>query len=74
MALAPDHCPEDPGEAAEAFSLGALSERDAAAFEEHLLTCAACRTAVEDADMFVRAMRAAAVQTRQAGKVTRRPR
>ena len=41
-----------------------LPKADAAAFEEHLLVCAGCRTAVEDADKYVRAMREAARRLR----------
>jgi anti-sigma factor RsiW len=60
-----DHCPADPGESAEAYVRGTLPDTDAAAFEEHLLGCAHCRAAVEQADIFVRAMRAAASKLRR---------
>ena len=41
-----------------------LPTADVAAFEEHLLICAGCRAAVEDADKYVKAMRQAARRLR----------
>jgi anti-sigma factor RsiW len=49
----------------ETYSLGGLSERDAASFDEHLLICDQCRTNVEASDAYVAAMRDAARQIRQ---------
>jgi hypothetical protein len=60
MALDYESCPADPEEVAEAYVMARLPDADAAAFEELCLTCAACRTAVEEAAMLVRAMREAA--------------
>jgi anti-sigma factor RsiW len=56
----------DPDEI-ERYSLGDLSEEKAAAFDEHLLLCGACRTNVEVWDAYVAAMRGAASQIRQKG-------
>jgi anti-sigma factor RsiW len=47
--------------------MGTLPDADTVAFEEHLLICAACRAAVEAADVYVRAMREAASELRRAG-------
>jgi hypothetical protein len=38
--------------------LGKLSPEDAATFEDHFITCPSCTKVVEDAGVFVRAMRA----------------
>ncbi len=65
MALDPAHCPADPEEVAEAYAMDSLPEADAEAFNEHLLICSRCRDAVERADEYVRAMRAAARQVRK---------
>ncbi len=59
-------CPPDVAEIAEEYSMGTLSATDAAAFEEHLLTCADCRAAVEAADQYVRAMNDALRESRRA--------
>ena len=64
MALLPDHCPADPKEVTEAYVMDNLPTADVAAFEEHLLLCAGCRAAVEDADKYVKAMRQAARRLR----------
>lgn len=58
MAPAPNRCPADPEEVAEAYIMGTLADADAVAFDEHLLVCGPCIAAVEAAD--VRAMRDAA--------------
>jgi anti-sigma factor RsiW len=55
----------DVEKAAEAYAMGKIADADAAVFEEHLLTCAECRAAVEQADDYVRAIRAAAVEIRR---------
>lgn len=55
----PDRCPRDPEETAEFYLLGMLRPEDAAAFEDHYLTCAACAAMVEKTDQFVTALRAA---------------
>ncbi len=55
-----DHCPAQAAELAEAYVMGDLPDAEAAIFSEHLLTCAKCRAAVEQADVYVRAMRDAA--------------
>jgi len=60
-----DCCPAEVEEVAERYVMDPLPDADAAAFEEHLLTCAACRVAVEHTEVFVGAMRAAAVQFRK---------
>lgn len=52
-------CPSDPEEAAEFYLLHLLSGEDATAFENHYMTCPACAAVVEDADAYVRAMKAA---------------
>ncbi len=44
--------------------MATLPEPDAVRFEEHLLTCLECRTAVRDAKTFIRAMRDAGTQIR----------
>ena len=59
-----DHCPADAEDVAERYVMESLPDADAAAFEERLLICAACRSAVEEADAYVRAMRAAAAHFR----------
>ena len=41
-----------------------LPEADAEAFSEHLLICAACRAAVEQADIYIRAMSEGAAKLR----------
>jgi anti-sigma factor RsiW len=59
----------------EKYSMGTLSEAEAAPFDEHLLVCEKCRTLVEASDAYVAAMRAAAKRTRQrAGEVKPRSR
>lgn len=59
-----DHCPADQEAVAERYVMESLPDADAAVFEEHLLTCGACQAAVEEADVYVRAMQAAAEQLR----------
>jgi len=49
----------------EKYSLGGLSEEQAAPFDEHLLLCEVCRKSVEASDAYVAAMRGAARQVRQ---------
>jgi len=41
----------------EAYSLGQLSEQDAAPIEEHLLLCAACQNRLQATDLFVATIR-----------------
>jgi anti-sigma factor RsiW len=60
MPLSPDHCPPDPEETANLYLLGGLVPEDAAAFEDHFITCPACAKVVDDADVFIRAIRAGA--------------
>ncbi len=55
-------CPTDRSEAAEAYVMHRLAEEEAAAFEEHCLTCPDCTAEVIAAEKFVRAMRAAAMK------------
>ena len=62
VALDPHCCPADPEDLAENYVMDALDAPDLVAFEEHLLICEQCRDGVEDADMFVRAMRSAALR------------
>jgi anti-sigma factor RsiW len=52
----------------EAYSLGDLSDREAAPFDEHLLICDLCRTKVEASDAYIAAMRGAARLIRQAAQ------
>ncbi len=60
MAAFPNRCAADPVETAEPYAMGQLPDPEFAAFEEHLLICAACRPRVEQADGYVQAMIAAA--------------
>jgi len=55
MALRPDNCPADRDAAAAAYVAGNLPKADAAALEEHMLNCAGCREAVQDADKYGKA-------------------
>lgn len=59
MALRPGHCPADRDEAAEAYVADNLLMADRAALEEHMLICAGCRMAVEDAGKYGKALRQA---------------
>jgi len=52
----------------EAYSLGDLSDLEAAPFDEHLLICDLCRTKVEASDDYIAAMRGAARLIRQAAE------
>jgi hypothetical protein len=56
LLLVPQPCPADRDEMAEQFAMGTLTEVDAATFEEHLILCADCAQATEDATAYVRAM------------------
>jgi hypothetical protein len=56
--MSPFSCPPDPEETAEFYLLGMLSADDAAAFEDHYVMCAACADILENADAFIRALRA----------------
>ncbi|MBZ5581860.1 MAG: zf-HC2 domain-containing protein [Acidobacteriia bacterium] len=58
MLLQAYRCPPDPAEVAEAYVMETLAGSAAAAFEEHLLTCASCWVAVGKADIFAQAMTA----------------
>ncbi len=58
-ALQPDRCPPDPEGVAEAYVMDKLPRADRAAFGEHMLTCAGCRQAVEDAERYGTAVRKA---------------
>jgi hypothetical protein len=57
-----DTCPIDIGETAEAYIMKRLSTADALRFAIHCLTCRPCAAATEEAENFVRAMKAAAQQ------------
>lgn len=59
MGLRPDHCPADGDEAAAAYVADTMPKADAAALEEHMLICAGCRRAVEDAGKYGKAQRQA---------------
>ena len=59
-----DRCPAQFNVIAEAYVMNTLSRADAAVFEEHRLVCSRCRTAVEDAEHYVRAMKIAAQRLR----------
>jgi anti-sigma factor RsiW len=60
-------------EQVEKYSLGELSDEEAALFDEHLLLCEACRTNVEASDAYVAAMReAASLIRRQTGQAKRK--
>jgi anti-sigma factor RsiW len=59
------------GEEAERYSLGAMSEEEAAHWEEHLLVCETCRREVAASDAYVAAMRAAAKKLRKGTKKAR---
>ena len=54
-----DQCPNELTEIAEAYVMNTLARVEAAVFGQHLLTCSRCMGAVEDADRYVRAMKAA---------------
>jgi anti-sigma factor RsiW len=62
-----DHCPADADEVAERYVMESLPDADAMTFEQHLLTCSTCRATVEEAGVYVRAMRTAAAQLRNGG-------
>jgi anti-sigma factor ChrR (cupin superfamily) len=64
VALDSTKCPPD-ADIAESYAMGTLPDVEAVALAEHLLTCAVCRKAVEQADAYVRAMRAAGRKIRQ---------
>jgi predicted naringenin-chalcone synthase len=55
-------CPIDIIETAEAYIMKRLSTADALRFAIHCLTCRHCAAATEEAESFVRAMKAAAQQ------------
>jgi hypothetical protein len=57
--LQPDRCPPDPAEVAEAYVMDNLPKADMASFGEHVLACAGCRRAVEDADRYGKALQTA---------------
>ncbi len=57
IVVVPAPCRPDAADVAERYVMGTLPEANAAVFEEHLLLCDACRAAVEQADVYVRAMR-----------------
>lgn len=56
VAPAPNRCPADPEEIAEAYIMGTLTADDAAAFEDHYITCSKCAALLGEANDFVRAM------------------
>ncbi len=60
----PDRCPAQVSEVAEAYVMNTLDRAEAAAFEDHLMTCTRCAAAAEDADHYVRAMKIAAQRLR----------
>ena len=64
MAPAPNRCPADPEDVAEAYVIGNLPDAAAAAFEEHYIACNRCLGVVEATEDFVRAMRSAARELR----------
>jgi anti-sigma factor RsiW len=66
MPLDPNCCSSDQEEIAEWYVMSKLPGDDARAFEEHLLICPNCATAVEDAEEYVQAIRAAARRLRVA--------
>jgi anti-sigma-K factor RskA len=59
-----DACPADLDELAERYVLGFLSGEDAAAFEDHYITCPHCADVVQATDDYVRAMGEAAREIR----------
>jgi hypothetical protein len=62
----PDRCPADAQEVAEAYCLGTLGRAEAAVFEDHCIACRSCAAAVQDAETYVHAMKAAAQRLRPA--------
>jgi hypothetical protein len=60
-----DGCPADPEAMAESYVMGTLHGTNLAAFEDHYLTCAGCASAVEAAEQYATAMRAAACRLRK---------
>jgi anti-sigma factor RsiW len=67
-----DACPLDIDEIAEAYVMGRLSPADALQFANHCLTCHQCAAAEEEADSFVRAVKAAGEQFRAESRVKAR--
>ena len=59
MALRPNQCPADTDAVAAAYVADNLPKADMAALEEHMLNCAGCRGAVEDAGKYGKAQRQA---------------
>jgi hypothetical protein len=53
-------CPADPEEVAELYVMDRLPADQVSAYEEHYIECAACATVLQDAAVYVTAMRAAA--------------
>src|SRR5690242_13488086 len=49
----------------EKYSLGDLSEPEAARFEEHLLICQSCQNRVAESDLYVTGVQAASAQKRR---------
>jgi hypothetical protein len=62
----PNRCPADAQAVAEAYILGTLARAEAAVFEAHYIVCRSCAAAVQDAETYVRAMKAAAQRLRPA--------
>jgi hypothetical protein len=75
MRLHASPCPAKPEEVTEAYVVETLDAADAAAFEEHCLTCARRLAIVEATDEYVRAMRESAGRLRKdsTGSVLREP-
>jgi anti-sigma factor RsiW len=55
-------------EECERYSMGTLSDKEAARIEEHLLICEACRSRVAESGTYVAAMRRAAAKVRRGKK------
>ena len=59
MRLEFEHCPSATDEIAEAYLIGALTNEQAAAFEDHYVVCNSCATVLENSASYVDVMRAA---------------
>jgi hypothetical protein len=68
QSLETDRCPADPEAISERYLTASLSRDEAAAFENHFISCPRCSDRLQFTEQFVLAVRRATARLRPAGR------